>query len=88
MRWSLFSRSGLALSRLSGSISLKPENKVSSEYAKIIYNQSFVTNPGDFTMEDVIFTGILRVKSNLEAPVQSDDTVKGICRHFNYADKD
>ena len=58
--------------------------KVSSKFAEIIYNQALVTNPGIFTMEDVFFTGILRVKSNLEAPL----TANGICTHFNHDDKD
>ena len=58
--------------------------KVSSKFAEIIYNQALVTNPGIFTMEDVFFTGILRVKSNLEPPL----TANGICTHFNHDDKD
>ena len=29
------------------------------------YETAKVTNPGDFAMDDVLFTGIIRVKSNL-----------------------
>jgi len=61
-----------------------PCSLVSSKFAEIIYNQALVTNPGIFTMEDVFFTGILRVKSNLDAPL----TANGICTHFNHHDKE
>ena len=32
------------------------------------YETAKVTNPGKFTMEDILFTGIIRVKSNLPSP--------------------
>lgn len=57
---------------------------VSSQFANIIQNQAEFSNPGSFTMEDVLFTGILRVKSNLKPPVN----VHGICTHYNHDDKE
>ena len=41
------------------------------------------TNPGNFTMEDIIFTGIMRVKANLTEP----DDVRGVCEHYNSNNK-
>ena len=42
-----------------------------------------LTNPGNFTMEDIIFTGIMRVKANLTEP----DDVREVCEHYNSNDK-
>ena len=42
-----------------------------------------LTNPGNFTMEDIIFTGIMRVKANLTEP----DDVRGVCEHHNSNNK-
>ena len=41
------------------------------------------TSPLDFTMEDVFFTGVLRVKADLGFP----EMVPDICVHYNQADK-
>lgn len=48
-----------------------------------IYEVAKLTNPGNFTMEDIIFTGIMRVKGNLTEP----DDVRGICEHYNSNNK-
>merc|ERR1711931_272306 len=42
-----------------------------------------VTNPGKFTMEDVLFTGIMRVKAHLRQP----SNVPAVCKHYNSPDK-
>lgn len=57
---------------------------VSTQYAHITHKQAESTNPGSFTMEDVFFTGILRVKSRLQTPRK----VNGICTHYNNDDKE
>ena len=53
--------------------------RLSSYPAKV----ASVTHPGNFTMEDVLFTGIMRAKANLSEP----DDVRGVCKHYNSANK-
>ena len=50
---------------------------ISSTYAKNIYRTAALTNPDKFHLEDVLFTGILRVKADIDIPKE----VKGICQH-------
>ena len=52
---------------------------ISSIYAREIANTASVTNPQRFHHDDVLFTGILRVKANIDVPTR----VNGICRHYN-----
>ena len=52
---------------------------ISSTYAREIANTASVTNPQRFHHDDVLFTGILRVKANIDVPTR----VNGICRHYN-----
>ena len=56
---------------------------ISSNYARKIANTASVTNPQRFHHDDVLFTGILRVKANIDVPKR----VNGICRHYNKATK-
>jgi hypothetical protein len=48
-----------------------------AEYARLIYEQARVTNPGIFLHDDVFFSGVLREKAKLDIP----NKVRGIC-HF------
>ena len=52
---------------------------ISSSYARKIANTASVTNPQMFHHDDVFFSGILRVKADIDIPT----TVKGICTHYN-----
>ena len=52
-------------------------------YVKSAFNVAKNTNPGDFHNEDVLFTGIIRVKSGAPEPTK----VNGICTHYNDVDK-
>ena len=54
-----------------------------NSYVKSAFNVAKNTNPGDFHDEDVLFTGIIRVKSGAPEPAK----VNGICTHYNNADK-
>jgi hypothetical protein len=42
-----------------------------------IYKTAKVTNPGDFSLDDVLFTGIIRVKSNLSIPNATPSDICG-----------
>ena len=52
---------------------------ISSTYARNIYRTAVLTNPDKFHLEDVLFTGILRVKADIDIPKE----VKGICQHYD-----
>ena len=52
-------------------------------YVKSAFSVAKNTNPGDFHNEDVLFTGIIRVKSGAPEPTK----VNGICTHYNDVDK-
>ena len=54
-----------------------------NSYVKSAFDVAKNTNPGDFHDEDVLFTGIIRVKSGAPEPTK----VKGICTHYNDVDK-
>ena len=54
-----------------------------NSYVKSAFDVAKNTNPGDFHDEDVLFTGIIRVKSSAPEPTK----VKGICTHYNDVDK-
>ena len=54
-----------------------------NSYVKSAFDVAKNTNPGDFHNEDVLFTGIIRVKSGAPEPAK----VNGICTHYNDADK-
>ena len=56
---------------------------ISSTYAREIANTASVTNPLRFHHDDVLFTGILRVKADIDVPTK----VNGICRHHNQKTK-
>ena len=56
---------------------------ISSIYAKTIAHTASVTNPQGFHHDDVLFTGILRVKADIDVPKK----VNGICRHYNQKTK-
>ena len=56
---------------------------LSSSTAQKTFDVAEKTNPGRFIMEDILFTGIIRVKSNLPKP----NIQNGVCSHFNDADK-
>ena len=52
---------------------------ISSNYAREIFKTASRTDPRNFHLEDVLFTGILRVKADIEIPTSVD----GICTHYN-----
>ena len=52
---------------------------ISSNYAREISKTASRTNPQTFHHDDVLFTGILRVKADIDIPT----TVVGICTHYN-----
>ena len=52
---------------------------ISSTYARQISRTAALTNPGRFHHDDVLFTGILRVKANIDIPTKAN----GICTHYN-----
>ena len=52
-------------------------------YLIIFKLQADETNPLEFTIEDVFFTGVLRMLAGLDYP----KTVPNICTHFNRDDK-
>ena len=52
---------------------------VSSSYLLKTKEKADVTNPLGFTIEDVFFTGVLRLLAGLDKPI----TVPDICIHFN-----
>ena len=54
-----------------------------SEYIKTGYEIAKNTNPGTFHHDDVLFTGIVRIKSGTSDPVN----VNGICTHYNSENK-
>ena len=56
---------------------------ISSIYARTIAQTASVTNPLAFHHDDVLFTGILRVKADIDYP----KNVNGICRHYNQKTK-
>ena len=56
---------------------------VSTFYARTIAHTASVTNPQKFHHDDVLFTGILRVKADIDIPTK----VNGICRHYNQKTK-
>ena len=56
---------------------------ISSSYARKISNTASVTNPQTFQHDDVLFSGILRVKADIDIP----KTVNGICTHHNQITK-
>lgn len=56
---------------------------ISSSYLLKTKEKADVTNPLGFTIEDVFFTGVLRLLAGLDNPI----TVPDICIHFNDKDK-
>ena len=52
---------------------------ISSTYARKISRTAALTNPDKFHHDDVLFTGILRVKADIDIPTK----VNGICTHYN-----
>ena len=54
-----------------------------SEYIKTGNEIAKNTNPGTFHHDDVLFTGIIRLKSEASDPVN----VNGICTHYNSENK-
>ena len=60
-----------------------PCSLLPTSYVKTTFPVAKKTNPVDFTNEDVLFTGIIRVKSGVPEP----EKVNGICTHYNNDDK-
>ena len=60
-----------------------PCSLLPTSYVKTAFPVARKTNPGDFHDEDVLFTGIIRVKSGAPEP----EKVNGICTHYNNNDK-
>ena len=56
---------------------------ISSSYATVISKTASVTDPQRFHHDDVLFTGILRVKTGIDIPTR----VEGICKHYNQITK-
>ena len=54
-----------------------------SEYIKTGFEIAKNTYPGSFHHDDVLFTGVIRIKSGAPDPVN----VNGICTHYNSEDK-
>ena len=52
---------------------------ISSSYARKISRTAALTNPDNFHHDDVLFTGILRVKAAIDIATKVD----GICTHYN-----
>ena len=52
---------------------------ISSSYARKISRTAAFTNPDKFHHDDVLFTGVLRVKADIDIPTKVD----GICTHYN-----
>ena len=52
---------------------------ISSSYARKISRTAASTYPDRFHHDDVLFTGILRVKADIDIPTK----VNGICTHYN-----
>lgn len=52
---------------------------ITPTYARKISRTAALTNPDEFHHDDVLFTGILRVKSDIDIPTN----VNGICTHYN-----
>ena len=52
---------------------------ISSSYARKISRTAAFTNPDKFHHDDILFTGILRVKADIDIPTK----VNGICTHYN-----
>ena len=51
---------------------------MSADVMEKIYTFSRQTNPGTMSIEDALFTGVIRVKANLSEPAYVD----GICTHL------
>ena len=54
-----------------------------SKYIKTGYEIAKNTNPGEFHHDDVLFTGVIRIKSGTADPIN----VNGICAHYNSENK-
>ena len=54
-----------------------------SEYIKTGFEIAKNTYPGSFHHDDVLFTGVIRIKSGASDPVN----INGICTHYNSEDK-
>ena len=52
---------------------------ISSSYARKISRTAASTYPDRFHHDDVLFTGILRVKADIDIPTEVND----ICTHYN-----
>ena len=57
---------------------------MSSRAAVAIYGTALATDEGSFTMEDVLFTGVLREKAGIATPTVDGD----LCHHYmgNYGE--
>ena len=51
---------------------------MSSRAAVAIYGTALATDEGSFTMEDVLFTGVLREKAGIATPTVDGD----LCHHY------
>lgn len=60
-----------------------PATLLPSSYLESAYEVAKNTNPGFFHNEDVLFTGIIRIKSGVTEPVN----VNRLCTHYNTLSK-